>query len=58
MNFYKKLLIVFLVMGTVVSCDLDKQLENPYQLTPEQASVDALYNSIQLTFASIYEDLE
>lgn len=59
MNFYKKLLIVFFVLGaTTISCDLDKQVEGPYQLSPDQANLEALYNNIQLAFSYIYEDVE
>lgn len=58
MNFYKKLLIVFLALGMTVSCDLDEQLEDPLALTPEQASLEELYNSVQLSFSYLYEDVE
>ena len=57
MKFINKLLILALVWS-FSACDMtdfDLQ-ENPNEVAPENASVDDLYNNIQLEFASFFED--
>ena len=52
---YKIFVIVFL-LGAVNACeitDLDLQT-NPNALSPDQASINDLYNNIQLTFKDVY----
>ena len=56
MKFIYKLLIVAFLVGVTNSCDntdLDLQV-NPNAITPEKASLNDLYNNIQLTFRNIY----
>lgn len=54
MNLIKKLFLALMVLGVVSSCqnltELDEYLENPNTITPENAGVEFLYNSIQLKF--------
>ncbi len=60
MKFIKKLLIVFLVLGFVGSCnnlDLDLQ-DNPNQISPEQGSLNELYNAIQISFNDVFVSAE
>ena len=54
MKFIKKLLLVALVVaiGACDNTDLDLQV-NPNAVTPESASVNDLYNNIQLTFGNV-----
>lgn len=60
MKFLNKLLIVGVLCMMSVSCsdltNLDLQ-DNPSAVTPERASVNDLYNNIQLTFANIFASL-
>lgn len=58
MKFFNKMLIVALVFG-FSACDnfeLDLQ-DNPNAVTPENASVNDLYNNVQLSFNSFYNGL-
>ena len=57
MKFINKILLIFAFIGLISACDmydLDQQ-DNPNALDASTASLDDLYNSIQLTFASQYE---
>ena len=55
MKFINKILLVALIVaiGACDATDLDLQ-DNPNAITPERASVNDLYNSIQLTFNGIF----
>lgn len=56
MKFINKLLILVLALGMSVACDnleLDL-LDNPNEVTPENASLNDLYNNIQLEFRNVY----
>jgi hypothetical protein len=58
MKFFNKLLIVALVL-TISSCkftELDL-LDNPNAVTPENASVNDLYNNVQLEFRDFYNSM-
>ena len=57
MKFINKILLVALIVaiGACDATDLDLQ-DNPNQVTPERASVNDLYNSIQLTFNDVFTD--
>ena len=60
MKFINKILVIVFLLGFTNACDnlkLDLQ-ENPNAITPEKASLNDLYNSIQLTFAAIYGNSE
>jgi len=60
MKFIYKVLFVAFLLGITNACDnteLDLQV-NPNAVTQEKASLDDLYNNIQLTFRDIYEDAE
>lgn len=61
MKLINKLFILVLAFGLVTtSCDntdLDL-LDNPNAITPEQASLNDLYNNIQLTFRNVYLSAE
>jgi len=49
------LLLAFLV--GLVSCDLTElDFENPNQVTPDQANINDLYNSVQLRFNEFFEE--
>lgn len=53
MKIYKKVLVAFLVIGLLGACDnLDMEglQTNPNQPSPEKASLNDLYNNIQLAF--------
>ena len=54
MKFNRNILTILLVLGFVSACDLDSQLDNPNAPTAEQASLNDLYNSIQLDFRDVY----
>lgn len=56
MKFISKTLVIAFVLGFASSCDnLDMDLQqDPNQITPEKASLNDLYNSIQLGFGGIY----
>lgn len=56
MKFINKTLIIVFLLGFVSSCDnLDMDLQvDPNQITPDKASLNDLYNSIQLGFGGIY----
>ncbi len=59
MKYLSRILAVFLLVG-VCSCDntdLDL-LDNPNEISPESASVNDLYNNIQLTFRNAYQNLQ
>ena len=56
MKFINKLFVVLLVVGLASSCenlDLDLQ-DNPNAITPENASLNDLYNSVQLGFRNTF----
>ncbi len=56
MKILNKILLVFLVLSLGTACDntdLDL-LENPNEVTPENASLNDLYNSVQLSFRNVY----
>ena len=57
MKFINKIFLLVMVVGLVAtSCDntdLDL-LDNPNAITPENASLNELYNQIQLTYSGIY----
>ncbi len=55
MKFINKILLVALIVaiGACDATDLDLQ-DNPNQVTPDRASVNDLYNSIQLTFNNVF----
>ncbi|PHN07227.1 SusD/RagB family nutrient-binding outer membrane lipoprotein [Flavilitoribacter nigricans] len=58
MKFFNKMLIVALVLG-FSACDnfeLDLQ-DNPNAVTPENASVNDLYNNVQLSFNGFFNSL-
>lgn len=60
MELIYKTLIVALLLGATNACDntdLDLQV-NPNAITQDRASLDDLYNSIQLTFSAIYVGAE
>lgn len=60
MKFIYKLSVVIFVLGLAVSCqnlDLDLQ-DNPNAVTPENASLNDLYNNIQLNFRDTYVSAE
>jgi len=52
MKRFNKILLVLLVLAST-SCELDK-LQNPNQLTPDQANPDYLLNNIQLSFTGVF----
>lgn len=57
MKFVNKILLIFALIGFISACDmydLDQQ-DNPNALDPSTASLDDLYNSIQLGFADQFE---
>ncbi len=54
MKFVNKILLIFAFVGFISACDLDlDQQINPNALDPSTASLDDLYNSIQLSFKSV-----
>ncbi len=56
MNFIYKVIVVLFLVGFASSCenlDLD-QLDNPNAITPDNASLNDLYNNIQLSFRNVY----
>lgn len=60
MKLFNKLLIILLVIGLGISCenlDLDLQ-DNPNAITPDQASLNDLYNSVQLNFANVFANAQ
>jgi len=60
MKVLNKKLLVLLFLGMGMACnnfDLNLQ-DNPNAITPDKASLNDLYNSIQLEFGSIYYDAE
>jgi hypothetical protein len=59
MKLFKNLLILFLSVG-VISCDMtDLELQdNPNAVTPENASINDLYNNIQLSFRNVYSSAQ
>ena len=58
MNFKRNILTILLVIGMVSACDLTKDLQNPNAPAPEQASLNDLYNSIQLGFRNVFISAE
>ena len=59
MKFINKILLVALIVaiGACDATDLDLQ-DNPNQITPERASVNDLYNSIQLSFNGVFNSAQ
>jgi len=58
MKFINKLFLLALIVG-FVACDAELDLQdNPNQVTPENASVNDLYNSIQLNLGNAYVNAE
>jgi len=60
MKFFNKLLIVVFVLGMTTACDntdLDL-LDNPNAITPENASLNDLYNNVQLAFRNVYNSAQ
>ena len=60
MKFINKLIVVLFVLGLATSCenlDLDLQ-DNPNAITPENASLNDLYNSVQLGFRNTFLSAE
>ncbi len=60
MKFINKMLLVALLIGFGTACnntDLDL-LDDPNAITPDKASVNDLYNNIQLSFAAVYNFAE
>lgn len=60
MKYFNKIIITVFLLGLASSCenlDLDL-LDNPNSLTPENASLNDLYNNIQLSFRSVYLNAE
>lgn len=54
MKIYNKLIVLMMFALCISACDeLDENLQNPTQVTPEGASLDDVYNSVQLTMRSI-----
>lgn len=56
MKLLNKLFLTVMVLGFIASCevvDLDF-LDNPNAVTPENASLNDLYNSVQLGFRNVY----
>ncbi|MEL6925149.1 MAG: SusD/RagB family nutrient-binding outer membrane lipoprotein, partial [Bacteroidota bacterium] len=57
MKFINKFLLIAALLFSVSACEmteLEELLDNPNAVTPEQAGVDFLYNSIQLNFAGAF----
>ena len=60
MKLINRLLALVLVLGLATACentDLDL-LDNPNAITPENASLNDLYNSIQLNFVGVYQSTQ
>ncbi len=60
MKFIHKVLAITVALGFLSACDttdLDLQ-ENPNAITPESASINDLYNSIQVAFEDFYNDAQ
>lgn len=60
MKFFNKLLIVVFVLGMTTACDnteLDL-LDSPNAITPENASLNDLYNNVQLAFRNVYSSAQ
>ncbi|WP_268123143.1 SusD/RagB family nutrient-binding outer membrane lipoprotein [Roseivirga pacifica] len=54
MKIYNKLIVLMMFALCISACDeLDENLQNPTQVTPEGASLDDVYNSVQLTMRNI-----
>ena len=54
MKFNKNILTILLVIGLVSACGIDDNLDNPNAPTTDQASLNDLYNSIQLDFRNVF----
>ena len=58
MKFINKLFLLALIVG-FVACDSELDLQNdPNAVTPDKASVNDLYNNIQLTFSGVFRNAE
>jgi len=60
MKLINKLFLIALVLGFTLSCENTRLdlLENPNAVTPENASLNDLYNSIQLGFRNTYNSAQ
>lgn len=61
MKYINKLFLILFVLGIVSACEvteLDELLENPNAVLPENASVNDLYNAIQLDFRDVYNSAQ
>ena len=60
MKLINKLLIVAFLLGGSNACDnLDLDLQqDPNQITPEKASLNDLYNQVQLTFQAVFQSAQ
>jgi hypothetical protein len=60
MKLINKLFLIALVFGFTMSCENTRLdlLENPNAVTPENASLNDLYNSIQLGFRNTYNSAQ
>lgn len=60
MKLINKLFLIALVLGFSMSCENTRLdlLENPNAVTPENASLNDLYNSVQLVFRNTYNSAE
>lgn len=56
MKYINKLLIITCLVGFFTACDTTDidLLDNPNAVTPDNVSLDALYNNIQITYGDIY----
>ena len=58
MKFITKLFLLALIVG-FVACDSELDLQdNPNAVTPDNASVEDLYNSIQIDFAGLFDNVQ
>lgn len=60
MKLINKLFLIALVLGFAMSCENTRLdlLENPNAVTPENASLNDLYNSVQLQFRNTYNSAQ
>jgi len=58
MKFIRNILTTLLMVGIVGSCGLNDRLVDPNEISPEQAGLNDLYNSVQLDFRDMYESAQ
>lgn len=60
MKLFNKLFIIALALGVMTACDTTELdlLDNPNAVTPENASLNDLYNNIQLEFRNVYSSAQ